>query len=61
MNIKTWNKEQITEIISDENRYFFWLKYGQSARSFTELFMFYNDSGGSVHFAKTHKGGMNEK
>ena len=54
MSVKTWNLQQILEIRSDTNKYYYWLKHGKEAKSFDELFMFYNDSGGAKNFRETH-------
>ena len=55
MKLKDWNKAQIIESMSNDNRYFFWKKYGYSG-SDEELVFFYAVNGGASGFAERMKG-----
>ena len=54
-DLKKWNLQQIMEVKSELNRYYFFLRYGRPARNFDELFMFYVESGGAKNFREKHK------
>lgn len=55
MNVKQWNIKQIDEMLSKENKYFFWLRYGRVHNSVEELAEYYIEAGGAKNFAERNK------
>jgi len=49
-----WNKAQIPEILSDENKWYTGEEVGHEP-STNECVEHYAECGGAAHFAKTHK------
>jgi hypothetical protein len=55
MNMLEWNKKQIDEMLSADNKYYFWLKHGRPHNSLDELAIFYAENGGASGFAERNR------
>lgn len=61
MDLKVWNRMQMMEAFSAENRYYFWLKNKRGPKNDDELVMFYAENGGAKDFAIKHERERGEK
>ena len=49
-DLRKWNEEQLKEALGNDNRYYFYLKYGRPAENNNELLLHYILEGGAVGF-----------
>ena len=54
MELKKWCEMQIHEALSSTNRYYYWLHYGEEAKSDNDLMLYYSTKG-AIDFSKKHR------